>query len=322
LPQILAALFPLRARAKAAGDEVTSTAVKILMNSFFGVLGASSCRFFDLEISNAITSFGRELLRWTRDRVEQAGFRVLYGDTDSLFVETGVERGPGAEIRASSVAQDLVGELNLQLNRHIESQWGVRSHLELEWEKLYLRLFLPPLRHSSEGAAKKYVGLRAQTLAVSSPVAPPVVEFVGLEAVRRDWTDLARNAQRELYRRLFEDLAVEDYLSAEARAVRDGSRDAELVYRKALRKDLEEYTANTPHVVAARRLLEEGGTVGEVVEYVITSSGPEPLALRRSPIDYEHYLERQLRPVAEPVLELLGLRFAQVIGDDRQIALF
>ena len=44
-------------------------------------------------------------------------------------------------------------------------------------------------------------------------------------------------------------------------------------------------------------------------------------ALTHQP-DREHYVEKQVRPVAEPVLEALGLEFAQVIGDDRQMGLF
>ncbi len=341
LPRLLAELFPLRAAAKQAGDEITSTAIKILMNSFFGVLGAPSCRFFDLEISNAITSFGRELLHWTRDRVEELGHPVLYGDTDSLFIGLGESRSGSAASDSEAVsrrARRLVARLNRELSSHVTDTWGVDSHLELEWEKHYLRLFLPPLRHSAEGAAKKYVGLRrvaaSEADAEAGAEATTRVEFVGLEAVRRDWTDLARRAQRELYRLLFDDRPVEEFLASEARAVRCGERDDQLVYRKALRKDLGDYTANAPHVVAARRLSERGEEAGEVVEYVMTRGGPEPLASANAAgrvgagfeigfeIDYEHYVQRQLRPIAEPVLDLLDLRFERVIGDDRQLDLF
>jgi len=58
------------------------------------------------------------------------------------------------------------------------------------------------------------------------------------------------------------------------------------------------------------------------VAYVITTSGPEPAADRRHPIDHEHYVERQLRPVAEPVLALLGQDFADASGSRKQLSLF
>ena len=55
---------------------------------------------------------------------------------------------------------------------------------------------------------------------------------------------------------------------------------------------------------------------------MITTAGPEPVDARESPLDYEHYVEKQLRPVAEPVLSLLGLDFARVAGTERQMSLF
>ena len=102
--------------------------------------------------------------------------------------------------------------------------------------------------------------------------------------------------------------------------LRNGRHDELLVYRKALRKALADYTSTTPpHVAAARKMKRRPG---RLIEYVITTDGPEPAAERVSPFDYEHYVDRQLRPVAEPVLDLLGLRFDRVIGDDKQMDLF
>ena len=116
------------------------------------------------------------------------------------------------------------------------------------------------------------------------------------------------------------DEAVHEYLSDVAAELRAGKLDDKLIYRKALRKDLDSYTATTPpHVVAARKLSE---TPGRLVSYCMTVAGPEPLAELRSPIDYQHYLDKQLRPVAEPVLAQMHLDFAKVIGDDRQLDLF
>ena len=104
------------------------------------------------------------------------------------------------------------------------------------------------------------------------------------------------------------------------RDLRGGKFDTGLVYRKGLRKPVEAYTANTPpHVAAARRV---GAKPGSVVEYVITTSGAEPVSDRRFPLDYEHYVQKQVRPVAEPVLAVLGLEFDRVVGDDRQTTLF
>ena len=308
LPQMLEELFPRRAAAKAAGDDIASQAIKILMNSFYGVLGASGCRFHDPALANAITSFGREILLWSKARIEGYGFPVLYGDTDSLFVQ--LEADASAPM---DVGRGLVERLNRDLATHIENRWGVASRLLLQLERLFLRLFLLPLRGGAGGACKRYAGL------VEKGGKPEVV-LVGLEAVRTDWTDLARRVQRELYRRLFFEEPLEEYLRGIVTELRHGEYDEALVYRKALRKPLGAYTASSPpHVVAARRM---SGKPGRRIAYVITHQGPQPAAENTLPLDHEHYVDRQIQPIAEPVLALSGLSFRKVIGDDRQLELF
>ena len=319
LTQMLDELFPRRAEAKRRGDDVAAYAIKILMNSFYGVLATPACRFHDPRIANAITSFGRELLLWSRGRIEERhGRKVLYGDTDSLFVESGA----GDPESARELGEELLASLNRDLGEHIRATWGVESRLVLEFDRLYLKLLLPEVRGGGgHGARKRYAGLIER----EDPKAGPEgthqeTVFTGLEVVRRDWTELARRVQRELYERLFTDRPVAEYLRREVRELREGRLDRWLVYRKRLRKDLAEYTSTTPpHVAAARKM---DGEPGRVVEYVWTRNGPEPAAERRSDFDYEHYVEKQIQPVAEPVLGQLGLDFAKVIGDDRQMDLF
>jgi DNA polymerase-2 len=234
---------------------------------------------------------------------------VLYGDTDSLFVESRVE-DPAAARRFGA---ELAERLTEALARHVEMRWRVTSRLELQFERLFLRLLLPVLRGGTEGARKRYAGL------AEHPAGPKLV-LTGLEAVRRDWTALAKRVQREMYGRLFSDRPVDQYLHDVVAELRAGKLDDELVYRKSLRKRLREYTASTPpHVAAARKMKER---TGWTVEYVITADGPEPAAERRSPIDHEHYVQKQVRPVAEPVLTLLNLDFDRVVGDDSQLELF
>jgi DNA polymerase-2 len=212
---------------------------------------------------------------------------------------------------AHSQGRELAAGLNRDLGRYIDERWHVASRMELEFEKLYLKLFLPRARQSTRGASKRYAGLLGGVA--------PEVEFIGMEVVRRDWTALAKQVQRELYQRLFTDQSVDAYLAEVVRKVRNGDLDADLVYRKNLRKDTDEYTATTPpHVVAARKSTQPPG---RLISYVMTTAGAEPLDNVRHPLDREHYVLKQVRPVAEPVLETLGLNFEQVIGDSRQLDL-
>jgi DNA polymerase-2 len=308
LPRMLDALFPQREAAKKSGDDVAANAIKILMNSFYGVLGTPACRFYNPALANSITGAGREILLWSKRWFETAGFSVLYGDTDSLFVSS----HGGDPDAARELGVRLADRLSGELSHYIFERWRVASRLELKFEKLYLRLFLPHARHSTRGASKRYAGLRHGAAAGS-------VEFIGMEVVRRDWTALAKQVQRELYRRLFTDQAVDAYLNDVVQQVRSGALDDALVYRKNLRKGAAEYTATTPpHVVAARK----SQATGRMVSYIMTIAGPEPVDNRHSPIDREHYVLKQVKPVAEPVLETLGLDFERVIGDSRQIDLY
>ncbi|MCH8132143.1 MAG: HAMP domain-containing protein [Myxococcales bacterium] len=309
LPGMLDTLFPRREAAKRNDDGVASQAIKILMNSFYGVLGTPACRFHNPEIANAITGQGRHFLQWSRDWFERRGYVVLYGDTDSVFVSSAMADSAAAQALGPVLALELTAELS----EYVSGRWQVHSRLELEFEKLYQKLFLPSVRHGSGGARKRYAGVRVGDAAQK-------VEFVGMEVVRRDWTDLAKDVQRELYARLFAGEPVDRYLAEVVARVRAGALDAQLVYRKGLRKSLESYTANTPpHVAAARKLSQPAP---RVIAYVMTTAGPEPLAEIVHEPDREHYVEKQVKPVAEPVLATLGLDFARVVGDDRQLGLF
>src|SRR5690606_8902770 len=111
LPRLLDQLFPRREAAKRAGDKVASHAIKILMNSFYGVLGTPACRFSNPALANAITGMGRELLLWSKQWFESAGFEVLYGDTDSLFVRSGIADADAARERGRELAAALNAEL-------------------------------------------------------------------------------------------------------------------------------------------------------------------------------------------------------------------
>jgi DNA polymerase-2 len=308
LPSLLDEIIPRREAARRAGEALTSQALKILMNSFYGVLGTPACRFYDARLPNAITGFGREILLWCRARIEEEGRRVLYGDTDSLFVASGLS--DPAEARAAGA--DLAARLNRALATHIAGRWRVESRLELAFDRLYRRLCLPALRGGGAGARKRYAGL------VDDGGAGRLV-FTGMEAVRTDWTALAREVQRELFGRLFADQPIQDYLRAVVARLRAGELDDRLVYRKSLRKAPEAYTATTPpHVAAARQLGVQRGRVA----YVVTTAGPQPADAHQAPLDYQHYIDKQLRPAAEQVLSLLHLDFEEVVDSRRQLRLF
>jgi DNA polymerase-2 len=281
-----------------------------MMNAFFGVLGTPACRFFDPAVANAITSFGQQTLRWTRDAFEAAGNRVLYGDTDSVFVQLHRD--------APDEAEALRAAVEAEVSARIEREYAASSKLSLELELVFDRFFLPRVRGGRGGSKKRYAGW------VGDADAGRLV-VVGLESVRRDWPAVARRLQQGLLERVFQDREAElmPFVSELVARVRAGELDPELVYAKRIRKGaVERYTdAVPPHVQAARKA---GRTAGGVIRYVITETGPEPAPPRRPlppGIDRRHYVERVLRPVADAILLELGSSFDEAIGEATQLPL-
>ena len=295
LPDLIAELWAHRDEAKRSGDEPFQHAVKILMNSFYGVLGARGCRFFDPRLASSITMRGHEIIRRSKTFIEGEGFEVIYGDTDSLFVLLGDR--PGAREVAAALAERLNGWWRATL----AEEHRLESCLEVEFESLFERFLMPTLRGAAKGTKKRYAGLVR-----NGGGAGPEIVFKGLETVRTDWTPLARRFQRELYRKVFLDEPYEDYVRATCDALLAGELDAELVYRKRLRRPLDAYTRNVPpHVQAARRQSRPGSWVS----YVVTANGPLPVEALDAKPDYEHYRDRQLAPAADGILHFLGTSF-------------
>ena len=297
LPAMLEQLFASRDQAIAAGDELASFTYKILMNSFYGVLGTTSCRFASPDLAGAITEFGHYILRWTRDLLKSDGARVLYGDTDSLFVDASLSDDINY-FQAVSKGHRLRDWINRKLAEHVKERYGLESHLELEFEKYYRRFLLPFSRGDKARArAKGYAGLR---------VGPDTegLDIIGMEAVRRDWTDLAHDLQRDLLDRLFHNAPpdeIEQCVGNWIRAVRNGQKDGALIYRKGLRKQVDAYTKSSPpHVKAARQLPNPRG----LIHYLVTSEGPQPVGYVTAPIDYDHYIQKQIKPIVQTIAQV------------------
>jgi DNA polymerase-2 len=314
LPELITHLHQERTRAREAGNETLSRAIKILMNSFYGVLGTPGCRFFDPRLASSITRRGREVIERSRDVLQGRGHRVLYGDTDSLFVQL----DPGLDEAAlATTAAGLAEEVNAWWAGTIAREHRLHSDLELRVDACYLRFLMPTIRGSERGSKKRYAGL------TRGPEGATRVVVRGLEAVRTDWTQLAREAQGELLRRVFADEPWQAWLLGLRRDLLAGALDDRLVYRKRLRRGVDDYAAAPPHVQAARLAAStaaEGTGAATEVAYVMTTRGPEPVGARQGAIDHGHYLERQLGPAVDVVLRLLGTSFEREAGE--QLSLF
>lgn len=320
LPQVIEDLSAARDRAKQVKNAPLSHAIKIIMNSFYGVLGSTGCRFFDPRVCSSITLRGHEIIQQSRDWIEQQGYAVIYGDTDSLFVwleNHSVGREPKTAEQCAKIGVRLARELNHWWQQKLLQEFSVKSALEIQFETHYLRFLMPTMRGSELGTKKRYAGL------VDVNGKRDMV-FKGLENVRTDWTSLAKDFQLALYRKIFDGDDYFDFVRATTSQVLAGELDDTLIYRKRLRRHLHEYVKNVPpHVQAARKYVQATGEKlrrGDWISYVMTLNGPEPVATRQSPIDYQHYVDKQLTPVADSILHFMNESLGSLV--DNQLTLF
>ncbi|WP_299732511.1 DNA polymerase II [uncultured Endozoicomonas sp.] len=318
LPEIITGLWQQRDQAKAEKDSARSQAIKILMNSFYGVLGSGGCRFYDTRLASSITMRGHEIMQQTALWVEAFGHQVIYGDTDSIFV-----------LLDENISHDDADHIGLQLAATITQRWqqrlqenfGLTSYLEMEYETHYRRFLMPTIRGSETGSKKRYAGLKVTAEGEA-------LICKGLETVRSDWTPLARDFQAALLNQVFAGNDPTAYVKETVNAVKQGINSEQLVYRKRLRRRLSDYVKNVPPQVRAARLADEQNRqAGKplqyqnkgAVYYVMTINGPEPIEYLNSAIDYEHYITKQLKPIADGILPFINLDFDKMISSQSSL---
>ena len=319
LPAIVEQIWQGREAAKQQDNKPLSQALKIIMNAFYGVLGTSACRFFDPRLASSITLRGHAIMQQTRELIEAEGFDVIYGDTDSTFVWL---KSAHSEEDAAAIGHRLADKVTLWWREHLLNEYGLQSALELEYENHFCRFLMPTIRGAEQGSKKRYAGL------ICDENGERMV-FKGLESVRTDWTPLAQQFQQALYSRIFHRQPWQNYVRETVAKLLAGELDDQLIYKKRLRRPLKEYERNVPpHVRAARIADEENRKLGRPLQYqkggriryVMATAGPEPLEARSTPLDYDHYVSKQLQPVADGILPFVEGDFATLITG--QLGLF
>ena len=271
IPAILSDLLEERTRFRRAGQTATNSelkeyydglqnAVKVLMNSFYGVLASSFYRFTNKDIGAAITAFGREAITTIIRDLEKDGFEVVYSDTDSVFVRSPVASLEGAREFGEQVAKRFTHE-------------GVTFEFQSVFESFF-----------SHGVKKRYVGRTAW------PAEDLVVR--GYETRRTDAFDFQSEALLEVF-----ELVLKGDTEAAVRRARElvqSVRNREvpverLVIARTVRAE-SEYNESTreslPFLRVYKQLRSEGYDVipGMRVSWVVTDS-------RKSPQEIEPWVE-------------------------------
>ena len=319
LPDIITELWAARDQAKRDSDAALSQAIKIIMNSFYGVLGTPGCRLHDSRLTSSITKRGHDIIIQSVKLIADEGYEVIYGDTDSVFVSL---QGPRNNAEAAKIGARLVEVINRYWRETLQGEFGIESCLEMEFETHFRQFFMPTMRGSDQGSKKRYAGL------IEDDQGNRKILYKGLETVRTDWTELARQFQQKLYQLVFDGEEYQVFIRETLEKLNNGELDAQLVYRKRLRKKLSEYQKNIPpHAQAAIKsevLFKARGQPSRYrnkswIEYVITQSGPQTLECLSDRLDYQHYHEKQLEPIADTILNAIGSSMDAVTAQQRDL---
>ncbi|MGI0150649.1 MAG: DNA-directed DNA polymerase, partial [Thermoplasmata archaeon] len=289
LQELMARRDDFRARSRSApGPELAEYydglqyAVKILMNSFYGVLASSFYRFTNKDIGAAITSFAREQITRIIAKIESEGGDVVYSDTDSVFVRSPTPTREGA----------------MEFGERLSRQFTAEG-ITFEFQSLFESLF-------SHGAKKRYVGRTAW----------PREELLvrGYESRRTDAFDFQVDSLNEVFGLILQGNV--DGTVQRARElvgeVRDGKVPAErLVIARSVRAEGEYNAAtkeNLPFLRVFKTLRAEGYDVipGMKVAWIVTDGRRtpqevEPWIAGRTPAkspDYNYYAERVAQTLA------------------------
>ena len=266
--------------------------IKILANSFYGYYGYAKARWYCKECAESVTAWGREYIEMViRELEEKFGFKVLYADTDGLHATI-----PGADAETvKKKAKEFLKYINPKLP----------GLLELEYEGFYVRGFFV--------TKKKYAVIDEEGKITTR----------GLEIVRRDWSEIAKETQARVLEAILKHGDVEEAVRIVKEVTEKLSKyevpPEKLVIHEQITRDLRDYKATGPHVAVAKRLAARGVKIrpGTVISYIVLK-GSGRIGDRAIPADEfdptkhrydaEYYIENQVLPAVERILKAFGYR--------------
>jgi len=176
-------------------------AVKVIMNSLYGVLGWDRFRLYDREMGAAVTATGRDVIDYTASVAGEMGYEVIYGDTDSVMLEIGRDVDTESAI---DVAFDLEERINDAYDEfaaeelHVDLEAGEEHRFQIEFEKLYRRFF-------QAGKKKRYAG----HIVWKEGKDVDDIDITGFEYQRSDIAPITKRVQKEVIERIVTGADVE-----------------------------------------------------------------------------------------------------------------
>ncbi|MEM4554319.1 MAG: DNA-directed DNA polymerase [Candidatus Anstonellaceae archaeon] len=302
IPMVLEELISMRTRLKKLLKETPKDtpeyemlfarvqSLKILANSYYGYLAYPRSRWYSRECGEAVTAWGRHYIQDTMKKAAEAGFEVLYSDTDSVFLLLGKKTRSDALAFMENINKQLPGDM------------------ELELEGFYPRgLFVTKKNAEGEGAKKKYALIGEDGR----------IKIRGFELVRRDWSNIAKTTQRRVLEAILKhgskEMAVK-IVKETIEQLKSGNVPIEdLIIYTQIRKDPRKYDIKSPELSAAQKAIAAGIPIekGSVIGYVVTRRGAsisEKATIAELATDYDsnYYIQNQVLPAVMKILQELG----------------
>lgn len=245
-------------------------AVKVIMNSTYGVLGWERFRLYDKEMGAAVTATGRDVIEFTEKISEELGYEVTYGDTDSVMLELGQvgDEEVNSDVEISDELREEQPQLDedemMQLQRCIDRSLEIEEEIneaysrfakeklnadehrfQIEFEKLYRRFF-------QAGKKKRYAGhiLWKEGDHVNK------IDITGFEAQRSDIAPITRKVQTDVIEMIVrgeDEEKIRDYMHDIITKFRNGEVSVdEIGIPGGIGQKLDEYDTATAHVRGAK----------------------------------------------------------------------
>ncbi|MFH1316007.1 MAG: DNA-directed DNA polymerase [Candidatus Woesearchaeota archaeon] len=276
--------------------------LKMLANSFYGYLGFAMARWYSIECARAVTAFGRYHIKEVIKMAEKAGFKVIYSDTDSVFLDLNQKSEKDAKKFVESVNSQLPGIM------------------ELEYEGFYPSGIFVGAKEGDAGAKKRYALIDKNDKII----------IKGFETVRRNYSIIGKEIQENVLKIILKENDKKkalDYLKEKIKELRDHKVPIEKVtISTQLSKDVSEYTSIGPHVAIAKKMIEKGIQVraGSPIKYVIVRGSGKirekarlPDEISQEDYDPDYYVDHQIIPGVEKIFAVLGITKDDILSEDQ-----
>ncbi len=284
-----------------------SNAFKLLANASYGYQGFFGARYYCREAAAATAAFARKTIKDAIEKINKAGYRVIYSDTDSIAFLI--------DKRTKTEVKKFLEKLNSKLP-------GI---MELELEGFFKRGIWVTKRTGIIGAKKKYALISEDGR----------LKIRGFETVRRDWCRLARDMQNKVIKLILNDgneKKALEYVKKVIKQLKQREINKEdIIINTQLKKPISEYRNISPHVIAARKMIERETPVsqGGMVSYFIAETREKKKLVRdkvklpdeKGEYNIKYYLERQILPAVENIFQVFDININETMEGKKQTTL-